>query len=193
MHWSHGTCSRKRPLRADGPHRGLVAGADAGDAVRVHGRIALCGCLQWAQGSADSDRRCGRVCRGHALSCAAAYRRRCILRFRCMLPLVFDIIDRWKKRSIGRCIYHVGSPDGECTRRGRSTLPRQRIGARSAFRRSDLRLARCEVPEEETNPIFPMTLDLRLPTPGNRVPTEGRGSSHDFRSGSDSAPLRSCV
>src|SRR5208282_6072575 len=27
-------------------------------------------------------------------------------------PLIFDIIDRLKKRSIGRCAYHVGSPDG---------------------------------------------------------------------------------
>ncbi len=27
-------------------------------------------------------------------------------------PLIFDIIDRWKKLSIGRCIYHVGRPDG---------------------------------------------------------------------------------
>src|SRR5271156_6665123 len=27
-------------------------------------------------------------------------------------PLVFDIIDRWKERAIGRCIYHVGPPDG---------------------------------------------------------------------------------
>ena len=27
-------------------------------------------------------------------------------------PLVFDIIDRWKERSIGRCIYHAAPPDG---------------------------------------------------------------------------------
>ena len=27
-------------------------------------------------------------------------------------PLVFDLIDRWKERSIGRCTYHVGPPEG---------------------------------------------------------------------------------
>ena len=27
-------------------------------------------------------------------------------------PLVFDLIDLWKERSVGRCTYHVGPPDG---------------------------------------------------------------------------------
>jgi uncharacterized protein (DUF2126 family) len=80
-------------------------------------------------------------------------------------PLAFDIIDRWKERSIGRCIYHVVAPDG----RVYSTRPANAVEAK------ERRAARFEVggaepggmagPAEETNPIFPMTLDLRIPAP----------------------------
>jgi hypothetical protein len=31
------------------------------------------------------------------------------------------------------------------------------------------------VPEEETNPIFPMTLDMRFPEPGQRTHIEMQG------------------
>jgi uncharacterized protein (DUF2126 family) len=80
-------------------------------------------------------------------------------------PLVFDIIDRWKERSIGRCTYHAGPPDG-------SIYSNRPVDAAEARAR---RLARFEVatatldtmaaPAEEMNPVFPMTLDLRLPAP----------------------------
>jgi uncharacterized protein (DUF2126 family) len=80
-------------------------------------------------------------------------------------PLTFDIIDRWKERSVGRCTYHVGSPDG-------GVYPGRPADATEA---SDRRRQRFQVssplprpavlPEEESNPIFPMTLDLRLPPP----------------------------
>jgi len=78
-------------------------------------------------------------------------------------PLVFDIIDRWEERAIGRCIYHVAPPDG----RVYTTRP---INAAEAEERRMERFEEADptpgpgaVPEEETNPIFPMTLDLRLP------------------------------
>jgi len=78
-------------------------------------------------------------------------------------PLIFDIIDRWKERSIGRCAYHVVSPDG-CAYTARP------VNASEAADRRRQRFQKSEPPrepmtllDEENNPIFPMTLDLRLP------------------------------
>jgi uncharacterized protein (DUF2126 family) len=82
-------------------------------------------------------------------------------------PLIFDIIDRWKERSIGRCAYHVESPDG----RAYTVRPANAIEAadrrQQRFQKLDSSSGRMAVPEEEINPIFPMTLDLRLLPPGS--------------------------
>jgi uncharacterized protein (DUF2126 family)/transglutaminase-like putative cysteine protease len=90
-------------------------------------------------------------------------------------PLVFDIIDRWKERSIGRCTYHAGPPDG----RRYTARP---VNSREAEER---RLERFQesgnthdpmvAPEQESNPIFPFTLDLRTLAPGQKTQTEKRG------------------
>src|SRR6266550_4585517 len=90
-------------------------------------------------------------------------------------PLVFDIIDCWKERSIGRCTYHTGPPDG----RPYTARP---VNAREAEER---RLERFQVsghtpgpvavPEQESNPIFPLTLDLRTLAPGQKTQTGKRG------------------
>jgi uncharacterized protein (DUF2126 family)/transglutaminase-like putative cysteine protease len=90
-------------------------------------------------------------------------------------PLVFDLIDRWKERSIGRCTYHVGPPDG----RMYTTRPLNAAEAEGRrlerFQRSDHTFGPMVTPEEETNPIFPMTLDLRLPAPGQKTRGEKPG------------------
>ena len=90
-------------------------------------------------------------------------------------PLVFDIIDRWKERSIGRCIYHVGPPDSR-------TYTARPLNAKEAEDRRMERFQKCDpvlgtmaAPEEETNPIFPMTLDLRLPAPEPKTGSEKQG------------------
>jgi uncharacterized protein (DUF2126 family) len=80
--------------------------------------------------------------------------------------LVFEIVDVWNERSMARCTYHVGPPED----RQYSSRP---VNATEAEQR---RLERFQVtnpapgprtaPQEETNPIFPMTLDLRLPPSG---------------------------
>ena len=90
-------------------------------------------------------------------------------------PLIFDIIDRWKERSMGRCAYHVVSPDG----RAYTALPMNATEAadrrRQRFQKSDPTPGRIAAPEEETNPIFPMTLDLRLAPPGQKTHIEKPG------------------
>jgi uncharacterized protein (DUF2126 family) len=87
-------------------------------------------------------------------------------------PLVFDIIDRWKERSIGRCIYHVVQPDGRVysARPANAAEANERRVAR--FEVASGALGAMTAPPEETNPIFPMTLDLRLPAPGPATAVE---------------------
>ncbi len=79
------------------------------------------------------------------------------------------MIDGWKERSIGRCTYHVGSPDG----RGYSARPMNATEAadrrRQRFQESVPDPGSMAVPEKEINPMFPMTLDLRLPPPVHRT------------------------
>jgi uncharacterized protein (DUF2126 family)/transglutaminase-like putative cysteine protease len=90
-------------------------------------------------------------------------------------PLVFDIIDRWKERSIGRCIYHPQPSDG-------SVYTNRPINAVEAedrrlkrFQMSNHTFGLMAAPQEETNPTFPMTLDLRMPPPGEKFDAEKAG------------------
>jgi uncharacterized protein (DUF2126 family)/transglutaminase-like putative cysteine protease len=82
-------------------------------------------------------------------------------------PLIFDIIDRWKERSIGRCAYHVGSPDGRAYTARPANAKEAADRRRERFQKLDAAPGRMALPEEEINPIFPLTLDLRLRPPGS--------------------------
>jgi len=88
-------------------------------------------------------------------------------------PLTFTLMDRRNGSSLGQCAYRIDPPEGR-EYKGRP------VDADEALAR---RLERFEVidpvvpvrmPEEEVNPIFPGTLDLRIPSTGPRVRNEGQ-------------------
>jgi uncharacterized protein (DUF2126 family) len=79
-------------------------------------------------------------------------------------PLVFDVIDRWNRRAIGGCTWHVSHPGGR-------SFERFPVNAYEAESR---RMARflatghtagdaLPMPPHEHNPDYPLTLDLRRP------------------------------
>jgi uncharacterized protein (DUF2126 family) len=76
-------------------------------------------------------------------------------------PLVFDLVDTWQKRSLGCCVYHVGHPGGL----NPESFPVNAFEAESRRGARFLRMGHRggELPQvaEESNPDFPMTLDLR--------------------------------
>ena len=80
-------------------------------------------------------------------------------------PLTFELIDTWNARCVGRCTYFAGPPDGTV----HTTRPADAAEARERrLQRFQVTVPSSEtatVPPDENNPVFPMTLDLRWPSP----------------------------
>jgi uncharacterized protein (DUF2126 family)/transglutaminase-like putative cysteine protease len=76
-------------------------------------------------------------------------------------PLVFDVLDLWMKRSMGGGTYHVGHPGGL----NPSTFPVNAFEAESRragrFFKMGHRGGPLELPTDEPNRDYPLTLDLR--------------------------------
>jgi uncharacterized protein (DUF2126 family)/transglutaminase-like putative cysteine protease len=90
-------------------------------------------------------------------------------------PLVFDLIDSWTDRSIAQCTYHVMPLDGRIYNT-RPTNAAEAAGRRQQrFKVSEAGVVPMACPREETNPIFPLTLDLRHPAPQGQGDHEMQG------------------
>ena len=87
-------------------------------------------------------------------------------------PLTFDLIDTWSGRAVGRSTYFAGPPDGSVhtTRPADATEARERRLQR--FQVSVPSADPVAIPQPEHNPVFPMTLDLRWPTPAERATSD---------------------
>jgi uncharacterized protein (DUF2126 family) len=76
-------------------------------------------------------------------------------------PLVFDVLDLWLKRSAGGATYHVGHPGGL----NPQTYPVNAFEAESRraarFFKMGHRGGPLEIPRDEPNRDYPLTLDLR--------------------------------
>jgi uncharacterized protein (DUF2126 family) len=78
-------------------------------------------------------------------------------------PLVFDMVDQLTERSVGRCTYHALTLPGRAYTGRPANAAEAEERRVERFVRMDAPAGRVAAPSEETHPLFPMTLDLRIP------------------------------
>jgi uncharacterized protein (DUF2126 family) len=79
-------------------------------------------------------------------------------------PLIFHLIDCLTGHSIGQCTYYVAAPDGSSYAARPANAAEAEVRRMERFKVATPALSPMVVPEEEIHPVFPMTLDLRLPS-----------------------------
>jgi uncharacterized protein (DUF2126 family) len=92
-------------------------------------------------------------------------------------PLVFNLIDRLKECSAAQCTYHVTPPDGSFYTGRPADAAEAQKRRQERFQAAAPATIPMPLPEEETNPIFPATLDLRIPPPQPRPQAKKPGQS----------------
>jgi uncharacterized protein (DUF2126 family)/transglutaminase-like putative cysteine protease len=90
-------------------------------------------------------------------------------------PLVFNLIDRITERSIAQCTYQVAPPDGHLYSARPSNAAEAEQRRMERFQAGAETSVPMPAPIDETNPLFPMTLDLRLPPPSAKSQDEIAG------------------
>jgi len=85
-------------------------------------------------------------------------------------PLVFELIDCWKERSIGQCTYFVGHPHGFVYSARPTNATEAEARRTERFQVNTPLSGPVTAPPDETNPSFPGTLDLRVPPPVQKTP-----------------------
>ncbi|MGA2650971.1 MAG: transglutaminase family protein [Terracidiphilus sp.] len=87
-------------------------------------------------------------------------------------PLVFNLIDCWRNSSIGECSYHVLPPHGRLHPARPASATEAEARRVERFQVTSLASASMTAPDEEINPMFPLTLDLRRQPPQRGTETE---------------------
>ena len=155
--------------------RGLIARPDTGEGVGVHDGIPLRDCMQWAKG-ASSISRASPERRWRAYGIARdGFLRRCTPRSPFTRPLSSTSSTAGRSVRLADVPTTLDHPTAILTLPVQLTLRRRKNGAWSAFKCPVTALGPMAVPEQESNPIFPLTLDLRMPAPGQKTQTEKPG------------------
>lgn len=85
-------------------------------------------------------------------------------------PLVFELIDTVRECCVGRCTYFVAPPDGRLYPALPATAAEAEARRKERFQVNPTPVGPAVVPEEEINPVFPITLDMRIPQAGQPAP-----------------------
>jgi len=78
-------------------------------------------------------------------------------------PLVFDLIDTWNAKCVAQSTYFVGNPQGSLYNGRPANAEEAETRRNERFQVAQTLPATVAIPAPEINPVFPMTLDLRLP------------------------------